>query len=229
MSMKKYLGLAFLIICSFGYSQDTLYKRGSNDIIVAKVLEISTSEIKYKRFDMMDGPMFIVNKNEIEKIKYQVGSIETFEVVAPKYTLPLNQHAPINSETIEDYNNKGKYLYQTKKIAVNRAFQVIENKNNTWKNKEIKMLIYQSKQQRTYQYISGFSGIGVGFATIVAMSATSANSYSYQNQINNTLGVAALGTLLVVGTQVLSKNFKNMHLKYANKAVDIYNKNILNP
>ncbi len=62
------------------HAQDTIYKR-SGDVIPAKVLEINTKEVSYKRADLSEGPLFVVNKNDIKKIKYATGTIDSFAVV----------------------------------------------------------------------------------------------------------------------------------------------------
>jgi hypothetical protein len=221
--------LILFVFFSFGvFAQDTLYKRNSTDIIVAKVIEISTIEIKYKRFDLLDGPMFVIDKNQIEKIKFMVGSVEYFNVNVPKPIINNNQFVNSNSEAIEPYGNRGIYLYKEKKTGVKDVFDIIEYKNIKWKSREISTLIYESKKQKRNQYLIGFSSIGVGIFTLVGISAVSSNSYNYQNSVSNSLGVFALGALGVIATQVISYNCKLSHLKFANKAVDIYNKNILN-
>ena len=227
--MKKFISLLFIFFYFIVSAQDTLYKRNSTEIIVAKVVEINTTEIKYKRFDMLDGPMFIVDKNQIAKIKYAVGSEEVFNVHTPKTIVNYNPISTNSSEIIEPYGNKGVYLYKAKKTSVRNAFDIIEYRNNTWKNREISTLIYESKKQKRNQYLFGFSSIGVGVAAYIGIFATATNSYNYQNSVSNALGVAALGALGVVATQVISYNCKLSHIKFANKAVDVYNKNILNP
>ncbi len=227
--MNKIILILVAFFSTVVSAQDTLYKRNTSEIIVAKVIEINTTEIKYKRFDMLDGPTFIVDKNHIEKIKYAVGSVEIFNVSVPK---PIVNNSPIstnNSEIIEPYGNRGIYLYKAKKTSIRNVFDIIEYRNNTWKNREISTLIYESKKQKRNQLLFGFSTIGVGVATLVGISAVSTNSYNYQNSVSNSLGVFALGALGVIATQVISYNCKLSHLKFANKAVDVYNKNILNP
>lgn len=227
--MKTRFLILFVFFNVVAFAQDTLYKRNSTEIIVAKVIEISTVEIKYKRFDLPDGPVFVIDKNQIEKIKYMVGSVEYFNVNIPKPSIINDQYANTNPEVIEPYGNRGIYLYKGNKTGVRSVFDIIEYRNISWKNREITTLIYESKKQKRNQYLSGFSSIGVGLVTLVGVSLVSSRSYNYQNSVSNSLGVLALGTLGVVATQVISYNCKLSYLKFANKAVDIYNKNILNP
>ncbi|MEI8137415.1 MAG: DUF4190 domain-containing protein [Bacteroidota bacterium] len=47
--------------------------------ISAKILEITPIEIKYKKCNMQDGPMYIVKKTDVFMIKYSNGSKEVFK------------------------------------------------------------------------------------------------------------------------------------------------------
>ena len=66
---------AFLSISKFSKGQDTIVKQ-NQEVILAKIMEISSTEIKYKRFDNIDGPMYTIPKTYINKIKYSNGKIE---------------------------------------------------------------------------------------------------------------------------------------------------------
>jgi len=80
--MKTYLNLlaifVFLMLSKSSDAQDTIIKQ-NNEIILAKITEISASEVKYKRFDLTDGPLFIIMKTDIAKIKYSNGMVEEFK------------------------------------------------------------------------------------------------------------------------------------------------------
>ena len=53
--------------------QDTIV---NNEVIVAKVLEVNPTQIKYNRFDLPNGPVFILNRYEVATIIYSNGSAE---------------------------------------------------------------------------------------------------------------------------------------------------------
>jgi hypothetical protein len=62
---------------ALGYSQDVI--NGTNgEKIKAKVLEINSSEIKYKRFDNPDGPTYTILKSEVQSIQYPNGASDVF-------------------------------------------------------------------------------------------------------------------------------------------------------
>lgn len=45
-------------------------------IEVVKLREISSTEVTYHKFDYLDGPIFKVEKEKLEKIRYATGLIE---------------------------------------------------------------------------------------------------------------------------------------------------------
>ena len=76
--MKNIL-LFILFICSSNITkaQDTLSTRYGENIFV-KVIEVGTSEVKYKKLDNLNGPMFSMLKSDLLMIKYENGTKEDF-------------------------------------------------------------------------------------------------------------------------------------------------------
>lgn len=59
-------------------AQDKIYKTGG-EVLEAKVIEIGSTEIKYKVFANLNGPTYTIGKNQVLKITYENGKTETFE------------------------------------------------------------------------------------------------------------------------------------------------------
>lgn len=78
--MKKafYLIISLILLTNNLNAQDVITKRNGEDIN-AKVLEISDLEVKYKKFDFLDGPTYTEKKSEILIIRYENGSKDIFE------------------------------------------------------------------------------------------------------------------------------------------------------
>jgi hypothetical protein len=77
--MKKMFAL-FVALAVFEVSlnaQDIITKSNGEELKV-KVLEVTQNEVKYKRFDQQDGPIFTISKSEIFMLKYQNGSKDIF-------------------------------------------------------------------------------------------------------------------------------------------------------
>lgn len=97
------------IFCALSFNlcaQDIIVKRDGSTIL-SRVLEISTSTIKYKKFQNLDGPTYVINTNEVFSINYQNGEKELFgdessSVISPviNYDGTTIQVANKNSESI---------------------------------------------------------------------------------------------------------------------------------
>ena len=98
--MKK-KSLASLIIALYAingiYAQDTIVKR-NNETIIANILEVASNTVKYKRFDLPEGPMFTIYKSDIVSIRYVNGIIDVFNpapvVSQPKKIIPAPDLGP---------------------------------------------------------------------------------------------------------------------------------------
>jgi len=79
--MKPLLVLlaAFFLDTSLCYSQDKIY-RNNGKIVVAKILEISSDEIKYRDFHNPDGPVYILETDRIQKVVFENGSTQKFGI-----------------------------------------------------------------------------------------------------------------------------------------------------
>ena len=92
----KYILLFILFICSSNITkaQDTLSMRSGENILV-KVIEVSnvrlkqkntfkgyievgTAEVKYKKLDNLNGPVFSILKSDLLIIKYENGTSEDY-------------------------------------------------------------------------------------------------------------------------------------------------------
>ena len=61
----------------FASAQDVIVKKDGSTI-VSKVIEITATEVKYKRFSNQDGPTYTIAKTEIQAINYENGEKDTF-------------------------------------------------------------------------------------------------------------------------------------------------------
>jgi hypothetical protein len=69
--------IATLFTLANCFAQDIITKKNSEDI-QAKVIEVGTSEIKYKKFDNQNGPTFTLLKSDVLMIRYENGSKDVF-------------------------------------------------------------------------------------------------------------------------------------------------------
>ena len=72
--MKKIL-LFFLLLAAANVSaQDVIVKKDGTTIL-SKVIEIGTSEVKYKKFSNQSGPTYSISKSELQTINYENGTL----------------------------------------------------------------------------------------------------------------------------------------------------------
>jgi len=76
----KNLLLTILFVSSSNIikAQDTLTMRSGGNIIV-KIIEVGSSEVKYKKIDNLNGPGFSIFKSELSMIQYENGSKDVFK------------------------------------------------------------------------------------------------------------------------------------------------------
>jgi hypothetical protein len=98
--MKKLIILAIATSFINGnlFSQDIITKKSSEDI-KAKVIEVTSTEIKYKRFDNQNGPTFTLLKSDVLIIRYENGSKDMFNE---------SQYNSSGNSSISDMSFRGK-------------------------------------------------------------------------------------------------------------------------
>lgn len=100
--MKKLFFLLLLMSAIHVNAQDVIVMKDGNTI-VSKILEITTNEVKYKKFTNLEGPTYTVLKSEVKVINYVNGEKETFEDVM---TAPTNATGPVTSTKISDTSSQ---------------------------------------------------------------------------------------------------------------------------
>jgi len=93
-----------LFICAFrihAKAQDIITLLNGNNI-QAKITEISSDKIKYKKYSNLDGPIYDISNNEVASIKYQNGTFEliTQPVINNSQQPSVNQNRDDNIDKI---------------------------------------------------------------------------------------------------------------------------------
>ena len=82
------------------FAQDIITKKDGTDI-KAKVLEVNESEVKYRRYDYLDGPIFTMLKSEILIVRYENGTNDVFNGKV-KYVPVVKSEPEPTVEDVED-------------------------------------------------------------------------------------------------------------------------------
>ena len=82
--MKKILTLMVALLTAFNlFAADIIVTRDARRI-EAKILEVSSSEIKYKEANNLEGPTFVLTSAEINTIIDNNGTVKVFDQPAPQ-------------------------------------------------------------------------------------------------------------------------------------------------
>ncbi|MDQ3045928.1 MAG: hypothetical protein M3R27_00140 [Bacteroidota bacterium] len=121
---KIFLSILFISALHQASAQDTIVQK-SNDMVIANILEISGTTVKYRRFDLPDGPIYTVKREDLIKIKYKNGMVDNFSVEKPgnnESELKAPQQVDMTPRYILIMNNgtqlRGKLLSETKTEVV---------------------------------------------------------------------------------------------------------------
>jgi len=69
--------LTTILSITFCLSQDIITLKTGEDIL-GKLAEVTTTEIKYKKFDHQDGPIYTILRSDVLMIRYEDGSKDIF-------------------------------------------------------------------------------------------------------------------------------------------------------
>lgn len=115
--------LLFVLYSTFlfatsAYCQDILYTSNGNKLM-AKVLEINTKDIKYKDFNNVEGPTYVISKTDVVLIQYSNGVTEV-----------INDNPPTNSPKVEEQDPVGTNPIEKIKTPEKKAFNLYYLNNN---------------------------------------------------------------------------------------------------
>ena len=106
----KYLYVLFIIAAiSNSYSQDIILKKNGGSI-ESKIDEIGIDKIKYHKYSNLSGPVFVILKEDVAKITFENGEIETFNVGSK---LNIDEVKKIIVDNINEYGFE-RYSYKKK-------------------------------------------------------------------------------------------------------------------
>jgi hypothetical protein len=234
--MKYFIITLSIIVFHFQktFAQDTIIKV-TGEWVISKITEISDEEVKFKKFNNQDGPVYIEKKYAIKMIKYSNGIVE---LIGPRekvlvenqpIDITIDKNAPTNSVSgkIEDYGTH--FVYKSQPLNEEQIQGVLFQSGD----KRIINLIQKSQRSRNLTGI-GYGGIAFGIcATIVvpywAFLAIEYNnngpekySFSERNKYGALAALALAGSIacpIVGGINSTKRKY------YNSKAILIYNQN----
>ncbi len=92
--MKKIIvSIILSFVAASSFAQDIILKNNTEEIL-AKVEEISETEIRYRLWDYLDGPIRVIKTSEVFRIKFSNGDIEVFNTTKSSDNVENQVFAP---------------------------------------------------------------------------------------------------------------------------------------
>ena len=161
-----------LIVAGFVSAQDVIITREAKRI-EAKIIEVSSTEIKYKEFSNQDGPTFVLNTTEINTIIYKNGSVKVFD--EPKQNAPAYNNGSASTTQFNGapITRSDKTYYMGNQQFTEEQYAQFVQKNCTQafeaytKGKKLRKTGYQLLASGLPIFGAGviFYGVGVGVGT----------------------------------------------------------------
>lgn len=209
----------FLGILSCSYSQDTI-KFVNNTIQVVKVFEIGINEIKYHRFENIDGPVYIASKSDIESITFFNGHVESFSHTKTESVFTKKAIAAIPSSSNEKIVIMDpKLMYAGKPLGESRLLRLINNVPDQQKKMLLMKEYQEMKSYKKKQYLFGFVGLGAG---LVLPYVGLISGFMFDDPTPLVIGAAGGLTLGVTGAVISGIN-KRKRLKKKIETAALYN------
>lgn len=208
---KLFATLSLLCIAGMATAQDVIVMKDQSTVM-SKVLEITSTEIKYKKWNNQDGPTYSINRAEVVSINYENGEVEKF------------------TETTHNQqnNNISQGQYSNNYMTSQGSFTLCLN-GRPLSDKEIQNLVspedYQLYQKAGNQMAAGFLIDVVGGLSILAgglISLVCDDAYTWGSAHNQEL---IAFTIAGCGLGITAKILDGIASDNTRKVADSYNKN----
>ena len=161
--MKKVLTLMVALLTAFNlFAADIIVTRDARRI-EAKILEVSSTEIKYKEADNLEGPTFVLTSAEINTIIYNNGTVKVFDQPqqAPAQQSYNNYNAGSNKPAFNGLpiDKRDDYYYMgDQRMTEDQYFDFI---------KQNCQVAWESYQKGSLLWKQGWALFGVGMGVLI--------------------------------------------------------------
>ena len=76
--MKKSILFLMIVVAAPCVAQDVIVNKDGSTIL-SKIIEVNSSDIKYKKFSNLDGPTYTINKSDVVSVNYENGDRDDFK------------------------------------------------------------------------------------------------------------------------------------------------------
>ena len=121
--------LTAAIMCSLVANAQDVIVKNDGTTITSKVLEITGTEIKYKKYSNLKGPTYTINKTDVNYINYENGERENF-----------GKTSIITQNREEPYNTQNNFALQQTNNGQMSDAELLKSIDNVSLNKKAKRL-----------------------------------------------------------------------------------------
>lgn len=129
MKTLRILFATLFLLCIAGtvIAQDVIVMKDQSTVM-SKVLEITSTEIKYKKWNNQDGPTYSVNRSEVVSINFENGEVEKFSETTNNQQ---NNNAPqvqyVNSYMT--YGSNGRLYLNGRMLSDNEVQNLVDSQS----------------------------------------------------------------------------------------------------
>lgn len=209
--------LFLLCIARIAIAQDVIVMKDQSTIM-SKVLEITSTEIKYKKWDNLDGPTYFISPLEVTSINYENGKVEKFTETTNNQQ---NTNVP-NIQYLNSYMTKsgGRLYLNGRPLSDNEIRRLVGSE------------VYQQYQKgrklgQTGIILDVVGGIALVVAEAINLFSPDLNNSTLGPSVINTPAFKTEMTFIIVGSITLGTGIIIGALGRENieKVAETYNKN----
>ncbi len=194
--MKKIISMVFFLLFVGGIAnaQDLITKKNGEDI-QAKILEVNDSDIKYKRWDNLEGPTFTLKKSEILIVRYENGTNEVFKTqdvtryAVSEYAASGEIQPGMRYKEYKNFYDPRTYTYKP-----GDRYSPVVGGLCSWIIPGLGQMI-NGEVGRGFGYLGGAIGAGIFMGIGSAISVAGAEEYMYSDSGE---GAMIAGTVMVI-------------------------------
>ena len=163
--MKKIVTLFILLVVAIIVNAQDVIVKTDGSTILAKVLEVNESDVKYKKYTNKKGPTYTISKSKIMAINYENGDKDDFQQnnsnaedhqlqsngLVELNTPPDNRNSEILSAYSQDHDSEDK---KNDKVAKNCWMTFSVSKKSVMSNKDIEISFVREKHCAEWTWIT---------------------------------------------------------------------------
>jgi hypothetical protein len=216
----RYLSILFICSIQIMHAQDTLVRRDGQKL-AAKILEVRSDDIHYKRNDSPNGPLYIVKPWELTCIIYASGRKEDYSTASP----PAFQTRPTD---LSIQISRRSYYYKERLLTENNMLMVAQLR----RDKKVDLMIHATNNRKVMQSYCLYGGL-IMFGSGLFLEAINQPPRRRRSSPVTTASGAtgrqngAFLMLSGLGCEAVAIIFKIERTKKAHQVVALYNQSLL--